>query len=668
MVRSAMRSAFFLLLSLSSVASAQDVATARRASHEVAGFTALGEQVSFRGRTWGREMRSLEAPRVSVEAARARHGLEAAHEVVDRVAFPGDDAHFPVYRFSLQRAQSVTHVYVDARSGELLLRVPAEVHATGRVYDPNPVVADEMTSDVELPRLTRDDQLTGEYVDVSSCPATGMICDPVRLASPDEFGDYLYEPQDPSYDDPFSEVNAYFHADKVAEYFRREHGFRWTCCGDAPPITLIANYTEIPGFAFRNAFYRPNECSRSVCGLIAMGQGLERDFAYDGDVVYHEFVHAVVDVQAGLQQFDPDPFLGLNYVPSAINEGYADYFSSAVTGDPVLGEYFGSAPTLGGEGSSRRLDNDRTCDRDQFGESHRDGTIWAGALWSIREAVGGSTADTIAFNALSMMPSLPTFDDAASLLIMAAEQLRDEGGEDAVEVVRAEVERRALVGCEPIVTLESGVAVTAYSGSPPLTGNFGRGVAPIHYRLPIPEDATAVRVRIRSLSSAGDYVLFVKRFERPLFRLTRRPPLIADEQHETLNEIEIDDLPRCSDLYLSVITRDLLTRGASVFELVADVDLGGTEGCSELPDAGLADAGADAGDAGDAEADAAVLDGSTDASTDGGGGAVDDGCSCHAPGGDAPMRPAGIFVLGLLVLMRRRRRRPSTSATPRFTL
>ena len=69
------------------------------------------------------------------------------------------------------------------------------------------------------------------------------------------------------------------------------------------------------------------------------GQGPLKDYSYDGDVVYHEFGHSVVNVTLKLVGTPHMDEYGTSYSPGAMNEGLADYFSSAITGDPDVGEY-----------------------------------------------------------------------------------------------------------------------------------------------------------------------------------------------------------------------------------------------------------------------------------------------------------------------------------------
>lgn len=115
----------------------------------------------------------------------------------------------------------------------------------------------------------------------------------------------------------------------------------------------------------------------------------ERDFAYDGDVVFHEFMHAVTTSLVGkLNSLGLDRF-GINTEPGSLNEAWSDYFAAAFTEDPSLGVY---ASIKGGYGevALRDIDNTASCPEHTIGEIHNDGLIWSGALWEIRSTINKS--------------------------------------------------------------------------------------------------------------------------------------------------------------------------------------------------------------------------------------------------------------------------------------
>jgi len=224
--------------------------------------TATGAAVAAEARRWatrrGGPTRVLEARSVGLDLDGAvRRGF-----VVDVESGPGRERALLVY---------------DG-AGRLLHAAPRSVHALGRVYDPNPPNAMMMTSDVELENLTSDDRLNGRLVRVAGCNAGPTGCMPAQTAVADASGDFLFDPVEPSFLDPFSEVSGYFHTDRAARYFENAHGFGWTCCDEEVPLDVIVNFTERSGAPHDNASYSPSSCGSEQCGFIALGQGRIKDF------------------------------------------------------------------------------------------------------------------------------------------------------------------------------------------------------------------------------------------------------------------------------------------------------------------------------------------------------------------------------------------------------
>ncbi len=493
-----------------------------------------------------------------------------------------------------------SRVLVDARTGEILLSHSLAADALGRVYAHDPTIDDGATTDVELASLTSREHLTGRYFRVSSCNAGDRGCDPTQLAVADADGNFLFDPDEPSFADAFSEVHAYYHLDRVAAYFRDTHEFTWTC-GGSTRMEAYVNYAERPGVAYENAAFVPS--AGSSCGFIFFGQGGARDYAYASDVVYHEVTHAVVDGVAGLGFYTLDP-LGVGYEPGAVNEGTADYFAATLSGDPALAEYFASSPGAG-EGALRRLDNDLACPADLVGEPHYDGRIWAGLGWDVREAIGAPRADALAFVTLASLESTPELADAAEVLLATAAAMRDEGTLDESELAAVEelTRARGLEGCARVVPLDSGEPRTAFSGQPMLTGAFGGSIAPVHYRIEVPPDATRLTLDVDRLTLAGRYRVHARVGAPVRFAGTRRPPVIAsfDLELDGSGEAVIErggtpDLPRCETLFFAVEVEDLQSRGPSLYTVRAELETSGSgEPCPE-PDAGVQrDAGTDAG-------------------------------------------------------------------------
>lgn len=564
-------------------------------------------------------------------------------------------------------------VYVDARDGAPLGGRFMTLHATGRVYDPNPVVAEMMTSEPELTHLTSREHLTGRYIRAQNCVSRTGECAEMQVATADVDGNFLYDPVDPSFDDPFAEVMAYYHGNRVAAYFRDTHEFEWRCAGASssvmPATVNLHSGTNTP---YDNAAYSSGSCA----GLI-FGQG-ERDFAYDGDVVYHEFTHGVVDQTAGLSGVVAVPW-GLSYDPLALNEGTADYFSATVSDDPELAEYL-SIGSFGGEFSSRSAENDLRCPHDLFGEGHYDGRIWNATGWDIREAVGAEKADAIVYAALNTFTDAADFDEAGLALVSTGMAFETMGMLSADE--RGHVERvvgeRGLVECEGIVPIADGDNKRGFSGSS-VFGRFYGNIAPLLYRIDIPPDARTMVLEIRPITVTGDYSIVLTQGRVPRNRGAElRGDFTFDSGELLFDSRSTPPIEPCGTWYVGLVVNDL-DEGESAYgvslEIIrtSEIDGGGPAPTTcEALDAGAGDAGTgdDAGtdeDAGTGEdagtdEDAGRMDAgpTLDMGTGGGGGDDDDGCGCSTPG-RAPTH-SGLAILGLLaalgaVVVTRRRRR-----------
>ncbi|MGE0786855.1 MAG: MYXO-CTERM sorting domain-containing protein [Sandaracinaceae bacterium] len=529
---------------------------------------------------------------------------------------------------------------VDAVDGTIIAAHSLTRDAQGRVYASNPNTDMNMTSDVELLSLTSRDRITGRFFRVFNCNFSGMSCDPMQLAVADTDGNFLYDPEEPAFDDPFAEVNMYFHANQIAEYFRDTHDLIWQC-GAETIMRVFVNYSEGARVPYDNAAYSPS--GGTECGFLLFGQG-QRDYSYDSDVVFHEFTHAVVDQISSLGFFFADP-QGVSYEPQAINEATADYFAASVNGDPHMAEYFSDIPG-GSEGSLRSLDNAYVCPNDLVGEPHYDGRIWAAAAWDLHEAIGAAKTDALMFASVAAASETSSLAEMAETTRATAMALATEGVLDAADVATVEstLAARGLTDCTRVVPLDDGEFHLAYSGQGQISVAAGGGIAPVMFRIDVPADATSLRLSLVRVSPAGTFSIHSAADVIPRYRAAGSPQIRADD-HLTLDAegrvVWMRDgtptLPRCSTLYIAVITEDLATIGGALFEMRAQLERDGTEtSCDPIPDAGVS--GADA---------------SVDASMDGeprGGGC---GCRTAAPRGSS----SSWMMLGTALALLARRRR-----------
>jgi len=314
----------------------------------------------------------------------------------------------------------------------------------------------------------------------------------IKLALADDAGDFFFEPDPLSLDDPFAEVQMFFHLSLVAQWFDDEFGFRtdYGLGGDA--VEGIVN------FELENAFY--GDADGDGVPEVAFGQGGGRDFAYDADVVYHEFGHAVFGsvVDTGNGRYDE---YGRLTAPSALNEGSADLFSLVLTGDPQLGEYSGGGVL--GDGAIRDLEADRHCPTDIYGESHADGEIWGSFGWNLIDEplVGANVTAHLIFGALNRWDDEVTFASAGVALRTSADDLLETGfiDEATFASILDHMERSGLDDCGRVIPLDEGPEPTqALRGR---NGNNGPRLYPIANQLSLdaPEGTVALRFYVEEL-------------------------------------------------------------------------------------------------------------------------------------------------------------------------
>ncbi|MFF3644215.1 M4 family metallopeptidase [Streptomyces sp. NPDC002564] len=232
-------------------------------------------------------------------------------------------------------------------------------------------------------------------------------------------------------------VDAHWAAGKVYDYYKSRHG-RDSLDGKGMAINSLVGVTD-RGLPFVNAFW---DGQKMVYGG---GDEENKVFSADLDVVGHEMTHGVVEHTAGLV------YTGQS---GALNEAVADYFGNAIDVD-ATGDAHSPEASLIGEDlcrtrgpkdcAMRDLNDGRTTAKDFLGVTyatdsggvHLNSTIFSGALWDIREDLGGKRADRIVYRALTAyLTPLDGFTEARDAVVAAAEDLGVKGA-DLRAVTRA---------------------------------------------------------------------------------------------------------------------------------------------------------------------------------------------------------------------------------------
>lgn len=348
---------------------------------------------------------------------------------------------------------------VDARSGTVVRVRDVLQHDTGsaKVFMPNAVVANgsrsglsdngdadsalltSLRSPVTLQRLDSATTgcLKGRWVHATL--PSGEVCMPGA-----DFTSVTRA------DDAFEAVMAYVHVDRARAYLE-SLGFTSLLDRSLPVLA--------DAFTADNAFYDPN--SRSI----QYGSGGVDD-GEDGDVIVHEYGHALQDAQV--------PGFGASAQAGAIGEGFGDYLQAALDAQrapsPTFNPCFAEWDTLGaGDPAAipclRRTDGNLTAAQAAtacHGDVHCVGEAWSGALWSIRGAIGGTTADRLVVQSQYSLTASASFNDGSVALIKADRALY--GGVHE-QILRDVLGGRGLVDLERLDDTPADATPLAVPGS-----------------------------------------------------------------------------------------------------------------------------------------------------------------------------------------------------------
>ncbi len=249
----------------------------------------------------------------------------------------------------------------------------------------------------------------------------------------------------------FEALMTYFHIDRAQRYIR-SLGFG---TGTAEGVNDRSQVAVADAFRDDNSWYS------TATRRIKYGSGGVDD-AEDGDVILHEYGHAIQDAQVR--------WFGNSHQSAAIGEGFGDYWAAAMSSrspgtsqrDDVCifdwdGIRWGGFVPAFGRRCGRRVDNDQTwseaaasCPDDPFfvgkPEIHCLGEVWSSALWDLRHAVGATAFDRIVLSSQFMYTPSEHFNAAVGALI-AADEASASGGANKPQIcAEMETQRGISVG------------------------------------------------------------------------------------------------------------------------------------------------------------------------------------------------------------------------------
>ncbi|MFO0547023.1 MAG: MYXO-CTERM sorting domain-containing protein [Polyangiaceae bacterium] len=593
---------------------------------------------------------------------------------------------------------------VDAETGDIILVYDALVSLNqAQVFPTNPVKSPTL-QDVTLSVGTGETVLTSSLVKAMNCIDQGTVrsvdvgvvvdihsCDLLQTAVADANGDFLVPvAADNAPEDTFAEVSIFYHAARAYERFR-SFSPALDLNGGAP-LSAISNLRipqglqpydpnklknpNLPLLPLQNAFFAPADpLFAAVYGLgggaLWFGQGPIKDYSYDGDVVYHELTHAVVHATIQLVGTPHMDEYGTSYSPGAMNEGLADYFSSALTGDPDVGEY-AAQDFDPGSTSIRSLTSQDSCPTAIGGEVHQDATLFSAALWDVRASLDPTDQLALDGAILGALATSPTgdlsYDELATLIVAETNSALGSGAAQALtdaftnrgvlpECARVlEYVGEALKGPQALGSLWFAPG-TQTTGAVNPTDGWTPGVVQAHYALPADTTKLDIQFRPVNVGAVGMGTPFTPkvlvRFGNEPITFTYNPTATAADVRVASADampsgyVASVDVPAgATSAHVMVVNTGQLDGGYTDLTLVATVNMQtGAGGAGGATGNGVGGAMGGSGGAG----------GGTSPDGD-----SEDGCGCSTIGG-ARVELSGWMLLASAVLaMQRvlRRRRP----------
>jgi hypothetical protein len=151
----------------------------------------------------------------------------------------------------------------------------------------------------------------------------------------------------------------------------------------------------------------------------------DRDGDFDGDVVLHEYGHGISNRLVG----GPANTSCLGGTQAgAMGEGWSDYWAATFYGNGVIGEFVTNNLTNGIRRAAYTVPanpvHDSYADLGVGGfEVHRDGEVWAAALWDLRQTLGAAIADRLVLQGMKFTPCSPSFLNARDGILMADQNI-----------------------------------------------------------------------------------------------------------------------------------------------------------------------------------------------------------------------------------------------------
>ncbi len=385
---------------------------------------------------------------------------------------------------------------IDATSGEVLQAWDRAVHErAAKVYEFNPKKTPTLTTTTlantnptTVAGLDNDRVSSRNCIDKKSVKSVmglmAHVCDLVPTVTANATGDYtdVAPGSDTAPEDAYAELAMFYHTDKAYQH-AKDLGFAGT-----KKLTAVGNLRIPQGFSnfdttkiadpnlplapYDNAMFAPDDpLFSAVFGLSGdamwFGQGTYIDFGYDGDVVYHEFGHYIVNETAKLDGAPHVDQYGVTVAPGALNEGLADINSFFVTGDPCTGEYASKGLTK--DACIRNATNTQTMPDALVGEVHQDSNPFSAGTWQVYSTLDATKQTAFQRSWLKGLTMVPSgnlgYADLTAILVASITS-----GVDAAtgDLLKQSYDARGIKAGDPRVRTYAGAAIKSIDPQVPL--------------------------------------------------------------------------------------------------------------------------------------------------------------------------------------------------------
>lgn len=374
-----------------------------------------------------------------------QRNLSESEALAEQVYVASKDGLSSAFAFEVEVNRFPTRVVVDASNGEILDFAPLKFHldASARIYRENAVASQaEGLIDVKLTELLPDgNRLFGRFLTVSNCrgEVAGPECSQLAVGEGRSYAAIDYGSE------AYDEVVAFYSISRSLDWYHtvsKSHGLGL----EENPLRVYMRAKIIDSHGketLDNATYVPGDVSRARPPRIEVGTGWEEGqnrrrgsiarLGKDADVLMHEFGHHIVF--RGLKRGGKDAGQA-----GAMHEGFADYFTYAITGNNRLAE---SVTTDGAplrEGN--KTQSIQQYAREGLTEVHFLGELWSSALWEARAELGHwkndvAVLDKIVWDSIELLKSNASYYDAIAAMAIAAERFARENNRDPAPLKEA---------------------------------------------------------------------------------------------------------------------------------------------------------------------------------------------------------------------------------------